>query len=252
MTCDAWPVVWGCDRKGTSPEIEAAALSAAQTLLWSRTGRRLGACTTTEKYRPPLAGWDCGRPYMTDDLVWHNGGGRGGNCCAIHLVSLPIVEVVEVKVWGEAVPADSYRVESAGRLVRRDACWPPGLECIDPPVEVTYRWGVPLIAPVIADPDAIPPVVAAEGSPLWGLVAGAMGEVAAEFVKGLCGQPCALPARLVAVSRQGVNQQFSSAAELLKEGLLGLPLADALIGTVNPGRLRSRSRVYSPDMAARA
>lgn len=248
MTCQAWPIVWPCDlAPSVSAEQQDAATAAAQSILWARTGRRLGLCDVVELYRPVLGGGGCGVPYMTDDLLWHNGGGRGGSCCAIHLVSLPVYAVTQVRVWGQVVPPDQYRVESNGRLERRGACWPPGFECDDgPSVEVSYTWGVPLTA---ADPEADPPTDAA---PLWGMVAAAMGEVANEVVQGMCGGQCRLPATATSITRQGVTITLPDPAAKIQAKLLGLPLADALIMAVNPNRQEVRSRIYSPDMAQRA
>lgn len=245
MTCDPWPIVWSCAETDGSPEQRDAAQSAARLLLWSRTGRRLGVCTVTELYRPPIAAYDCGHPYMTDDRLWHNGGRSGGVCCAIDLYQAPVQSIEQVKVLGVIQDPVTYRRE-ANRLVRRGTCWPGGLDCYDPPIEVTYRWGVQIVAP---DPAAIPPVPA---SALWGLVAAAMGEVAGEVLKAMCGDVCRLPSRAVSVTRMGVTVNMSDAATTIQQKLLGLELADQLILTVNPGRKQQRSRVYSADMAQRA
>lgn len=52
----------------------------------------------------------------------------------------------------------------------------------------------------------------------------------------------------VSVTRQGVTVQLSDPTTFIGQGLLGLPLADQLILTANPGHLRTRSAVYSPDL----
>jgi hypothetical protein len=194
---------------------------------------------------------------MTDDLVWHNGG-RGGPCCAINLVSLPVQHVVDVREFGQVLPETAWWLESPGLLMRRGSCWPVALSCDPAPVEVTYQWGVPIVAPVdavAADPDGEPPVVgvdAVPGSELWGMVAAAMGEVTVEVMHAMCGRPCKLPSRAITITRQGVTVQLADPTTTLESRLLGLPLADALILTVNPNRKQARSRVYSPDMAIRA
>ena len=243
MGCEEWPIIWPCDAPAESTDEQMdAALSGAQLLLWARTGRRLGICEVTEQYRP-RGGGTCGVPWMDDDRIWHNNGGRGA-CCAIHLVSLPAHAILEVKVHGEVIDPSSYRLER-GRLVRYGSCWPAALECDEPPVEVTYEWGVPIHGPIPAEGED--PAVAA--APLWGLVAAAMGEVANELLVSMCGQECKLPSRAVTVSRAGVTVEMIDPASTVELMLLGTPLADALITTVNPGKLQQRSRVYSPDMA---
>lgn len=233
MTCTAWPVVWPCNPAAGTEEQVAAALGAAQDILWSRTGRRLGTCEVTESYRLAASG-QCGRPYMTDDLVWHNGG-RDGACCAIHLVNQPVQSITSVTVQGQLVPDTGYRLAD-GVLMRVGACWPTVGACDPPPVTVTYVWGVSISEP---------------GDTWHHLAAAAMGEVANELVTAMCGGPCRLPSRAVSVTRAGVTTQLGAPAEWAKERLLGLPLADALILAVNPSRLMQRSRVYSPDMAQR-
>lgn len=255
MSCDAWPVVWPCDERPTTDEVKtAAALAAAQSVLWARTGRRLGLCTVTETYRMPLVGGGCGVPYMTDDLVWHNGGRRGGVCCAIELVSQPVRAIEAVWIDGQLVDASGYRLEGT-RLVRGGSqCWPMGVygDCDEGRIKVRYRFGVPLTAPVEADPTATPPVAAVPPAPYWGLAATAMGELAIEFLNAMCGKPCRLPSRAVSVTRQGVTTQLADPTTLKEKGLLGLEMCDALIETVNPTRARQRSRVFSPDFAQRA
>lgn len=227
MTCDTWPIVWPCDAPGSAtPQHLTAAASAAQSLLWARTGRRLGACTVIEAYSPVVSG-TCGVPYMRDDRSW--GHGTVGRV-DIFLANVPVVEVTEVRVNGRIIAPGGYRVEGA-RLIRLGDAWPTVAVDEIPPVEVEYRWGIPL-----------------DDSPLWGLVAGAMGEVANEILQGMCGGACKLPARAVSVTRGGVTVQLGDPGQYQTANLIGLPLADALIGATNPNGMRTRSRVYSPDM----
>lgn len=248
MTCDPWPVVWPCDPlPEVSDEQMEAALAAARTLLWSRTGRRLGVCTAVERYRVPPSGSGCGVPYMSDDLVWHNGG-RGGMCCAIHLASQPVQSVTRVTIGGLEVPSNGYQLNGSV-LMRVGTCWPTVLDCDPPVIEVEYRWGVPLTPAVVADPEADPPVVAVEASPLWGMAAMAMGEVANELMQAMCGGTCRISSRAITVTQGGRTVQLADPGDTRDAGLLGTELADALITSVNPGARQVRSRVYSPDMA---
>lgn len=248
--CEAWPIVWPCDEPEGSPEQRDAAESAAQSILWARTGRRLGVCTTTEAYRAAGGALACGRPYMTDDRLWHNLGRSGTESCALGLVSTPVLRVIEVRVFGDVQDPASYRLEG-NNLVRRGECWPYVVEIDTPAIEVVYEWGIPLRAPVAADPAALPPVVARAASPLWGLAAAAMGEVAYELLKGMCGGECRLPQSVVSVTRMGVTTQRPDPQQTAQALLLGLEIADQLILTVNPHRKQQRSRVFSQDMARR-
>lgn len=243
MTCDPWPIVWPCEEPPGSPEQQEAAIDAARLLLWSRTGRRLGVCATTEAYVSPGAGIECGVPYMTDDRLWHNGG-VPGRSCGIWLEHTPVVAVDAVTVNGETVDPATYRMEGS-QLVRRGQCWPASSVEWQTPTVVTYRWGVPIQA---AAPTADPPL---DASPLWGMVSAAMGEVAYEIAQAMCGGECRLPSRAVTVTRYGATVQLQDPQQTIDNRLLGLELADQLILTVNPARRQSRSRVYSPDMPRR-
>lgn len=236
MTCEVWPIVWPCEEPPGSPEQQDAAISAAQSLLWSRTGRRLGVCATQEAYISAGGGYDCGRPYMTDDRLWHNGGisGPSGRSCAIWLEHTPVVGVDAVTISGDLVDPSTYRMEGS-KLVRRGQCWPVTTGEWQIPITIDYRWGVPIDVT----------------SPMWGMVAAAMGEVAFEIATALCGGECRLPSRAITVTRFGQTVQLQDPQQTIDNRLLGLELADQLILTVNPARRQTRSRVYSPDMPRR-
>lgn len=250
MTCEPWPIVWPCDVTEGSPEQRTAAESAAQSILWARTGRRLGVCVAEEAYRAAGGALACGRPYMTDDRIWHNVGASGAESCALDLASTPVQRVIEVRVFGVVQDPSTYRLDG-NSLARRGECWPYVVEIDSPPIDVVYEWGVPLRAEVVEDLAALPPVVGRAASPLWGLAAMAMGEVAYELLKGLCGGECRLPQSVVTVTRMGVTTQRPDPAQTAQAMLLGLEIADQLILTVNPRRKQHRSRVYSQDMARR-
>lgn len=230
MSYDPWPILWpGGEAPRTTEENIEQATAVAREMLWSRTGRRLGLATVTEDYVVPAAG-RCPVPYLGRDGIWDEG--RPGLANAIYLTQQPAHTIVSVKVDGETVSASTYRLDGA-RLLRLGTDWPIQSSIDDPPrIRVTYRWGVELDA----------------DSPWYTLAGLAMGEVAAEVWKAMCGEACRLPARAVSITRQGVTMQMAEPGEFIKEGLLGLPLADQLILSANPGRRRARSRVYSPDM----
>lgn len=250
MSCEPWPIVWPCENPAqVEPEQMKVAEAAAQQMLWARTGRRLGLCTVVEGYRPAPTG-ACGVPWMDDRLVWHNAG-RGGACCSIHLVTQPVWVVTSVSVLGQVLAPGQYVVEGGAWLRSRVGCWPAVDACAEPPVVVTYQWGIPLRPAQIDTSDPENPVVVRPADPLWGLAAAAMGEVANEVLNGMCGRACKLPSRAVTINRQGVTVELGAPGGFLEANLLGLPLADELIRNTNPGRLQDRSRVFSPDLARR-
>lgn len=221
--CTPWPIIWPCDGlpSGATDEMKAAAEQGAQTLLWSRMGRRHGLCSVTERFTPVPSG-QCGPgPWLDDRLVWHNPVGIGS---ALLLSWQPVVLVSEVKVDGVAVNVSTYQL-SGGFLERVGSAWPASPLAV-PTVDVTYLWGVPL------------------NGALWGLVSAAMGEVATELLNAMCGSACRISPYAATTTRSGVTVARDKATGKS----LGLPLADSLIQSVNPGGRPARGAVHSPDL----
>jgi hypothetical protein len=223
----------------------------ASQLLWALSGRRWGPCPVT--VRPcrrtcletaPLGGITWGTaspwiPYIGLDGQWRNASVCGcqsdcscGELCEVRLEG-PVYDVVSVSVDGQDLPAGAFRVDPPGRLVRTDGqCWP---DCQDMSAEpgapdtftVTYRWGLPLDEAATA----------------------AVSELVCHFLKGCspgsCG--CKINKNLTRVTRQGMEMEMPDPTLIYAEGRTGLPLVDLWLATVNPYRLTSPSRVYSPD-----
>lgn len=229
MSCDDWPIRWACDITDVDDDLLDLARESAQTILWSMTGRRYGTCTQTEAYRTPCTS-QCN--------MWHRrrfGPGveyalmhEARDCCSITLASTPVRSINEVKVFGTVLDPSFYALERH-RLKRIGDCWPCEDDCEEPPVEVTYVYGIDV--------------------PALGELA--MGELACEILNGLRGLDCRLPSNAVSVSRQGVTVELGDASTLYTEHRIGLPLCDAFIRDTNPGRLKQKSTVHSPDMARR-
>ena len=252
MSCDPWPLVWPCGTPpaDTTDEQQAIAVAVAQDMLWSLTGRRLGTCTVTEWYAPhshpaivgafpypfyAYAPWSYAEAMRAQRKV--------EQAMVIRLQSRPVESIGEVKVLGTVLDPAAYRLGRGGRLERIDGeVWPTSCPGAEPPVQVTYTWGIRLVPAVEGDP--LPPFAYSAGI--------AVGEIAVELLAGMCGGACKLPSRLSSLSRQGVSLEFLPPGEFVKAGLTGLPLADSFIRTTNPNRLTMRSRVLSPDGARRA
>lgn len=214
--CDAWPIVWPCDLPaGATQEQIDAAQAAAQYLLWSRTGRRLGLCDASETYE---VGGTCIPDSGVTQWIW--------------LRHSPVAELTAVRVNG-AVRSSLLYQRDGDRVAPTGTGYGWVGSGALAEVAVDYRWGVEIVA----------------DTPFAGIVAAAMGEVANEWVQAQCGGECRFPSGLASVARQGVTKTFRDLSETPL--LLGLPLADQLIKSVNPGQLQQRSRVYSPDMPAR-
>lgn len=224
MSCETWPIIWP---KNVVPDLDQAlldaAIAAAESLIWSRTGRRLGVCTVTEEYW--TSGDGCcfpvpgrrGYPTMRGSLT------RG-----LRLHWQPVQEVTQLKLAGAVVASSQYRL-AQGAVYLTDGSWPSSTAAA-PGIEVAYSWGIPV-----------------NGTGIEMAVALAMGEAAFEYLQPSLGGQCRLPSNVSSITRQNVTVNFTAAADIPK-GLTGLPLVDALINTVNPNRLMERSKVFIPEM----
>ena len=230
MTCTPWPYRWTCDTPldDVEPELAAVAIAGAQDILWSLSGRRYGICETEEAYRPPCD--QCLPPYggTFGPGVELALGREKRDCCKIVLTSQPVRQILRVEVNGEILDPDEYALDM-NVLRRVGQCWPCGDGCEEPPVVVTYEWGMDV--------------------PALGELA--MGEVACEILKALQGKDCRLPNNAVSVTRQGVSVQLGDSARLFEQMRLGLPITDMFLMQTNPARLHSRSTVHTVDTARR-
>ncbi|BBA98365.1 hypothetical protein RVR_4518 [Actinacidiphila reveromycinica] len=251
--CEAWPTNLCCEiADGMAEEdVERWTLVASQ-ILWGLSGRRLGPCPVA--VRPcrracldaaPVsfqAGYSGGPwiPYIDTGGVWRNASVCGcksdcscGELCEVRLEG-PVYDIVSVDVDGEVLVQEAYRVDSAGLLVRTDGeCWPTCQDMAAPPGEpgtftVEYRIGLPLDEAAVA----------------------AVSELTCHLLKGCapsgsCG--CKANRNLTRMVRQGVEMELPDPSLIYAEGRTGLPLVDLWLSVVNPYRLDSPSRVYSPD-----
>ena len=237
-----------------SPAVQAAAAAWATEILDALTGRQFAQCPV--KLRPcgRRCGWfggylafpvdspassGSGNPWMipfVDNGVWRNCAcGSVCRCratCEAHM-PYPVSAIDEVMVDGVILDPSSYRLDDSTILVRTDGeCWP---ECQNLDLADTEEntWSVTV------RPGAALPASAAI----------AAGKLACEFAKACSGgEGCALPEQLISLSRNGVEVQVADPQALLDAGLTGVMEADLFIRAYNPGRLRSRPQVLSPDV----
>lgn len=231
MSCEQWPVAYPCDVSEVDPTVLANLREGAESLLWSLSGRRYGVCEVTEEYRSPCT--DTCVPYgdrFGPGVEWAlNDGRQMRMCCRIYLDHAPARAITAVYIDGDLLDPDSYALHR-DTLVRLGQCWPcESDDCEAPAVKVVYEYG--LDVPALGEM--------------------AMGEVICEMLRAWEGQDCRLPSNAVSVTRQGVTVNLGEASELIRDNRVGLPIADAFLRMANPNGLRSRSRVYSPDMARR-
>lgn len=251
--CEAWPTRLCCDVEGVDPEdVEHWTLVASQ-ILWALSGRRIGPCPVV--VRPcrrsclestGLVSFQTGIgvgpwiPYVGVDGLWRNASICGcrsdcscGELCEVYLPG-PVYDVTEVTIDGQVLQPEEYRVDAPGRLVRvGDGCWPDCQDMSAPPGEegtfaVTYRIGLPVDEAAVA----------------------AVSELTCHLLKGCRGQGacgCKANPNVTRISRQGVETWLQDPMAVYSEGHTGLPLVDLWLAVVNPYRLTSPSRVYSPD-----
>ncbi|WP_188544433.1 hypothetical protein [Rhodococcoides trifolii] len=222
------------------------ATTMAVHLLWTLTGRVLGTfpaavrpCFGTQEHTTAWRGNGVRDGYWWPGLVAGTGTSGacgcadGCDCFGVNQLMLPgpVASVTRVLIDGVVVPSSAYKVKDRRWLFRTDGQgWPQAqdLTAADTAVGaflVEYQRGVPV--------------------PAAGLVAAA--DLAVDLLRARLNKPCKIPSRAQNVSRQGIEVQLIDPYTLFESGLTGLPSVDQWISAVNPSRLRSRSRVYSPD-----
>lgn len=222
-TAAAWDIegyAWPCTESATELLNERARI-AAQQVLYALSGRRVGLFSTTGEQVHIPGGCGCITPYKTLDGQWHNG--RLTDGCTIELSRQPVQSIQRVEVQGQVI--NDYELVG-NSLLRPDTPFPADLTCDVPGVVVDYTWGLP--------PDEFATF--------------AMLALACEFLAGFRGDNCRLPSQATSITRQGVSVEIADGLTWFKEGLTGIPPVDQYIMTVNPNRLKRRSRVYSPDL----
>lgn len=133
----------------------------------------------------------------------------------------PVVEVHSVEVDGEVAPAESYVV--VGRILRVTDwgyLWRTGRR-----VAIDYTFGT----------DQVP-----------GVAIRAIEHLADEIAKADSGDAtCRIPERVTSVTRQGVSWTLLDPQEFLSEGRTGIYEVDLAIRALNPGKAKTRARVFS-------
>lgn len=251
--CD-WPIdvtcIVGWDTY--TNEQRSRAISWSTFILDALTGHQFAQCPVTVRpcgqacaFPTGYTTWPVGAPASSTPGPWmvpYILNGRWVNCscdggctcapaCRVDL-GVPVAEITQVKVNGLVLDPSAYQLIGQW-LARTDGgeCWP---SCQDPAVadtetgtfSVTYRPGRAL--------------------PIAGQIAAGM--LAGEFVKACSGAACALPQQLASLSRQGVEVEVVNADTVFENGRTGIREVDLFITAVNPGQLRRRPRVMSPDV----
>ncbi len=237
-----------CSVEASGGVIFDAVAEQASDLLFEISGRLYAGECGPRTVRPAGDGCGCGYQILSRGYVvgpWDWGyplWSLCGSCltaCSPSLVKLagdPVREVSEVKINGDILDPDEYRLYNSRYLQRLgNARWPwtqdLGLPDTDENTfSITYTFG--------ADP------------PLLGVAAAAT--IACELYKlcsGATSGACALPSGVTRLTRQGVTiDKLAFTSWSYREGrwATGMPAVDAFLATVNPAGLQRRPTFWSP------
>lgn len=239
-----------------SATVQTYAVDLATSVLWGATGRQFGLTDLT--IRPC---WNPQMPtYITYPSIWNAGqyGGQyawglfafSGNfallsSCGCGLstqgsacgcdppqieLPMPVYQIIAVVENGVTLAPSVYRVDG-NALVRQDGSSWNYRQNLAAPLGGQGTWSVRYL----------------RGKPVPQAVNDAAGILAGEFAKGVTGQSCRLPQRMVSMSRQGVTAQFVNFQDALSKGFTGVLEVDMVIRTYNPRGLTHRPRVLTPD-----
>lgn len=229
-----------CDEDDASDSsiYDAVAVQASEVLY--RLGGRKHAGLSQRKVRPPGSAFGC-----WDGARWLPWPYRGFEPISyVKLAGRPIRSIVEVKIDGDVVDAETYKL-FAGRLARvRDPddpdtrlTWPTiqRLDLEDTEADtfsITYTHGM--------EPPAIGQAAAAE--------------LACHLYRACTGEgECALPAGTVKVERNNATIHLGGfvnwAFDARRGWETGMPLVDVFLNAFNPNGQQRRPAVWSPDVA---
>lgn len=222
--------------------LETAATMASE-LLYILSARQFpGVCA--RKVRPCRSGCGCthgGDGWRWTGMYWSLNGSTCGCGCVqqVRLYGGPVRAIVEVKIDGETVAPDEYRLDENRYLVRladsdgRRQAW-PRCQRLDLADTETGTWSVEYLAGL--------------SPPTLGVQAAA--SLACELFRACRSSgECALPTGVTRVVRQGLTiEKVTGLASMLRKGQTGLPLVDAFMAAYNPTGSRRPAAVWSPDM----
>lgn len=245
----SWAVPEGalCSDWGTfSVEERAYALAFGTFVLWAATGRQYGLCPVTVRpckalqeplylTYPVLPSWSMWTTAdaALADMVAPVGCCAGACACTDGSMALPgpVGAVTAVVIDGVTLDPAAYRLYGS-RLIRQDGDHWPTTQDLQAPAGGANTWSVAYTRGL-----AVPPIV---------LQAAAV--YACEVARSRASGNCLLPNRVQSVTRQGVEIQFVDQTDYLDKGRTGVPEVDMIIAQVNPGGLKARPRVFSPDL----
>lgn len=216
---EASPCECVVDDPATIPQL----LQCATQVMWIATGRVItGVCESTVR---PVGSDACGRPHDC------------GRTMPSVALQGPVVSVDEVKIDGVVLPAASYRMLDAHRLIRVRASagdpvltW-PACQALDLPDTEPGTWSITY----------------KHGEQVPAFLTEATLEYACELAKQAHGEPSALPDGTISVSRNQLSLQLASATESIRGQELELRAVRHAVALLNPYSQPLPSAVWSPD-----
>lgn len=239
LWCGYWETEVGTcsELASVEPADEDYALTMAWKTLRLLTAGAVGSCEAS--IRPCVAKpcGSCAASFLAPRLIrgeWVDAAcARSGDCSCDPLseVVLPgmVADILSVSIDGAALVAGTdYRLDGNRLLRLGDEPWP---SCQD------MRAAAGDVGSFVVR--YMPGRRRDEAS------ARAAGLLACEYAKALTTGKCRLPSSVTTLSRQGVSMEFDNG--LFSNGLTGIREVDVFILSVNPNRLRSAPKVWSPD-----
>jgi hypothetical protein len=159
----------------------------------------------------------------------------------VDLGVFPVNQVTSVLINGVTIPPDEYELQDYRRLVRML----PTMESV--PTEM-YGWPTSQRLDLPDTEQATFSVTYTYGQPPPPGGLRACKVLAQNFVKAFSGDPNVLPTRTTGVTRQGVASQTVDVEDILAKGLTGIYQVDLWILSVNPGKQKGKTSVFSPDV----
>jgi hypothetical protein len=152
------------------------------------------------------------------------------------LPGYPVTQITEVKIDGVVQSADTYRVDEWRWLTRMRDPADPGVPLFWPSCQILDLDDTESGTFSVSYMSGVAP-------PLAGKAAATA--LACELLPGV---DCKLPSGAVQIVRQGLTiNRLQPLATMLLEGMTGIVTIDAFMAAYNPGKLRRRPAIWSPD-----
>lgn len=234
-----------CQDEELAPDVVTTAIDLSSTILFWLTGSKWPG-TRTDTVRP-LTSHGCGCWAWlnhSDPSQRNRDRQRARNCHDVRQLELggyPVTAITTVKIDGEVVPADRYRIDDRRYLTAvratadQDRLWWPACQALDLPdtepgtMSVVYEWG------------AVRPE---SGRPVAGALACELALALSPDTEDSPG--CRLPKAWTSLTRAGITITRSAVDQLAESGLTGLPEVDLWLTAQGLASRRQGAAIIDP------